>query len=281
MRYKIILLLFILSLLVTNVFGQEATGESPRKAQKGDDLRAKTQNPVGSLISLPFKFTVDFGASDGSAYFLNVQPVIPIRVGNWNLINRIIAPVIHVEGFIFGTPSIPEGKKGGSSTGLGDINYSLFVSPAEAGKVIWGVGPSISFPTASHGRLGTEKFSAGPTAVVLTQPKPWTLGVLGRQLWSFAGDSDRSSVSQFLLEPFINYNMDKGWYLISDMILTANWHESASNRWTIPLGGGVGKIFKIGNQAMNSRLEFYGNVVRPSGAPNWSMSWTIQFLFSK
>ena len=281
MRYKIMLVLFLMSLSVTTVFGQEGTGQSAPKAQGGDDLRAKTQNPVGAMISLPFKFTADFGASDGSAYFLSIQPVIPVTVGKWNLINRIIAPIIHVEGFISGTPSIPEGKKGSSTTGLGDINYSLFVSPADPGKVIWGVGPSITLPTATNNKLGSEKWSAGPTAVLLTQPKPWTLGVLGRQLWSFAGDSDRSSVSQFLLEPFVNYNLDKGWYLITDMVLTANWHESASNRWTVPLGGGAGKIFKIGKQAMNSRLEFYGNVVRPRGAPNWSMSFTIQFLFPK
>lgn len=281
MRYKIILVLFLISLSVTTVFAQEGTDQPGQKAPGGDDLRAKTQNPVGALISLPFKFTADFGASDGSAYFLNIQPVIPVQVGNWNLISRIIAPIIHVEGFVSGTPSIPEGTSGNGATGIGDINYSLYVSPSDPGKVIWGVGPSITFPTASNRQLGSDKYSAGPTVVLLTQPKPWTLGVLGRQLWSFAGNSSRASVSQFLLEPFINYNLDKGWYLISDMVLTSNWNASGSNRWTVPLGGGAGKIFKIGKQAMNTRLEFYGNVVRPRGAPNWSMSWTIQFLFPK
>lgn len=31
----------------------------------GGDLRSAVQNPISSLISLPFKFTFDFGAQDG------------------------------------------------------------------------------------------------------------------------------------------------------------------------------------------------------------------------
>jgi len=211
--------------------------QSSTYAQGGDDLRAKVQNPVASMISLPFKNTFDFGAPNGSAYFLNIQPVIPFTVGPVNFINRVIVPFISVDGLIAGTPNIPEGTRGDRATGLGDINYSLFLSPAAAGKVTWGIGPSITFPTATNDQLGTGKWSAGPTAVVLTQPKPWTLGALARQLWSFAGDSDRVEVNQFLLEPFINYNLQRGWYLITDMIITANWDADSSNRWTVPLGG--------------------------------------------
>ncbi len=71
------------------------------------------------------------------------------------------------------------------------------------------------------------------------------------------------------------------WYLITDMIITVNWDAPSSQRWTVPVGGGVGKLFKIGNQAMNARVEAYYNVERPDSAPDWSMSFTIQFLFPK
>jgi len=247
----------------------------------GEDLAAKTQNPVGAMYSLPFKFIFDYGADNGEATFLNIQPVIPITVGNWNLINRVIVPLIDTPGLVTGTPEIPNPVQGNGTSGLGDINYSVFVSPAEPGKVIWGIGPSLMMKTATDDQLGSGKWSAGPTAVVLIQPKPWTLGLLGRQLWSFAGDSDRKSVNQLLLEPFINYNLDNGWYLITDMILTANWQVDSSNRWTIPLGGGVGKMFEIGSQKMNTKIEAYYNVEKPDGAPDWSLSWTLQFLFPR
>lgn len=62
---------------------------------------------------------------------------------------------------------------------------------------------------------------------------------------------------------------------------TANWNAGSSNRWTLPLGGGVGKLFKIGNQAMNAKLQFYGNAVKPDNAPKWLMRFTFQFLFPK
>ena len=282
MRCKILLSLFLVMLLSAGVaLSQETEKASSGNAQGGEDLAAKTQNPVGAMYSLPFKFTFDYGAANGEATFLNIQPVIPITIGDWNLINRVIVPLIDTPGLVTGTPEIPNPVQGDGASGLGDINYSLFVSPAVPGKVIWGVGPSLMMDTASNDELGSGKWSAGPTAVFLIQPKPWTMGLLGRQIWDFAGDSDRKSVNQLLLEPFINYNLANGWYLITDMIFTANWQADSSNRWTIPLGGGVGKMFAIGSQKMNTKLEAYYNVEKPDGAPDWSMSWTLQFLFPR
>ena len=113
------------------------------------------------------------------------------------------------------------------------------------------------------------------------QPGWGTYGGLIRQLWSFAGDDDRPSVSQTLIEPFVNYNLPGGWYLISDPVITANWSAESGNRWTIPIGGGVGKLFKIGNQPINSRIEAYYNIERPDAAPDWQMVFTFQLLFPK
>lgn len=246
-----------------------------------DDLRAKAQNPVANLISVPLENTVDFGAPDGSAYFLNIQPVIPVTVGQWNLINRIIAPLIYAPGEIGGTPEIPMGSQGAGVFGLGDINYSLFFSPADAAGMIWGLGPSLSLRTATDDQLGSGKWSAGPTAVVLAQPQPWSLGVLVRNIWSFAGDSKRAEVNQFLLQPFINYNLEDGWYLTTEPILTANWRAEPTDRWTVPLGGGIGKLFTIGQQPINTRLTAYYNAERPTNAPDWAIKLTIAFLFPK
>ncbi|MGD2011292.1 MAG: hypothetical protein PVI76_09360 [Desulfobacterales bacterium] len=267
----------------TAAMASDQMGAQPpaSKAQGGGDLRAAVQNPVGAMYSLPLKFSFDYGAPNGEASFLNIQPVLPVTVGDWNLINRIIVPLIDTPGQVAGTPEIPNPPPGDGATGLGDINYSLFVSPAKPKGFIWGLGPSIMLPTASDEQLGSEKWSAGPTGVILAQPKWGTYGGLVRQLWSFAGDDDRDSVNQMLIEPFINYNLDGGWYLISDMILTANWNASSGQRWTVPLGGGVGKLLKIGNQAINVRTEAYYNVAKPDSAPNWQWGFTVQFLFPK
>ena len=281
MRLRIFVMSLVVLLSYSNVLGQESTEQSSEQAQSGGDLRSAVQNPISSLISLPFKFTFDYGAPNGEASFLNIQPVVPITVGDWNLVNRAIIPLIDSPGEVAGTPGIPNPIEGDGSTGLGDINYSLFFSPVKYEKAIWGIGPSISIPTATSDQLGSEKWSAGPTAVVLFQPKWGTFGMLGRHLWSFAGESDRDNVNQSLFEPFINYNLPKGWYLISDIIIIANWEADSNNTWTVPLGGGVGKLFKIGNQAINARTEAYYNVEKPNNAPDWQWGFTIQFLFPK
>ena len=273
----IVLFLFFIPLWAAQILAQE----EKEKKEGGGDLRSAVQNPISSLISLPFKFTFDFGAPNGEATFLNIQPVYPVTVGDWNLVSRLIVPLIDSPGEVAGTPEIPNPIPGKGATGLGDINYSMFFSPVKYDKIIWGVGPSINFPSATNLQLGSGKWSAGPTAVVITQPGWGTLGMLGRQLWSFAGQSDRANVSQLLVEPFLNYNLPKGWFLITDINITANWNVDSDNRWTVPLGGGIGRIFKIGNQGINSRLEAYYNVVKPDSAPNWQLSFTWQFLFPK
>ena len=47
------------------------------------------------------------------------------------------------------------------------------------------------------------------------------------------------------------------------------------------VGGGVGKLFSIGKQTINSRLEAYYMVERPTNAPDWQIIFTWQFLFPK
>lgn len=251
-----------------------------KKEGGGGDLRAAVQNPISSLVSLPFKFNFDYGAENGDGTILNIQPVYPMTKGDWNYVNRLILPMGSVDGAI-STPENPNPSGQGSASGLGDTNYSLYISPVKYDKVIWGAGPSLMMPTASDDQLGSGKWSGGITAVALTVPKWGSYGILGRHLWSFAGDDNRSDVNQSLIEPFANYNLDKGWFLITDLIITANWEAPSSQTWTVPLGGGVGRVYKIGKQAVNNRIEFYYNIEKPDSAPDWNWSFTFQFLFPK
>lgn len=271
----------IFRMLLVVLFIIISTSETFAEESGGDDLRSAVQNPISSLISVPFKFNFDYGANNGEASILNIQPVVPITAGDWNLVSRLIAPIAHVEGAINGLPGNPSPIAGDGATGLGDFNYSVFFSPVKVKKFIWGAGISLSMPTANDDQLGTGKWSTGPTAVILLQPKWGSVGLLGRHLWSFAGEDDRRDVNQSLIEPFINYNLENGWFLITDMVITANWEASSGNEWTVPLGGGIGRVFKIGKQPINSRVEVYYNVVSPDGAPEWSFSFTWQFLFPK
>jgi len=253
-------------------------------AQDQADLAKASQNPIAAMISLPFQNNVLFGVGpddDDVANVLNIQPVIPINIGPVNLINRTIFPLIYLPDLTSGLPELPEGISGGSTFGLGDINYTGWLSPVGGGPVTFGIGPSISFPSATDDVLGSEKWSAGPSAVAVAQPGPFVVGGLIRQLWSFAGKSDRQDVSQMLIQPFVNYNLPEGWFLVSAPIITANWEADSDNRWLVPIGGGGGRVFKIGPQPLNMSLQAYYNVEKPEFGPDWSLRFAISFLFPK
>jgi hypothetical protein len=166
-----------------------------------------------------------------------------------------------------------------SAFGLGDINPTFFLSPSHPDGVIWGIGPTLSVPTATEKILGAGKWSAGPAAVALIMPGQWVIGVLVNNMWSFAGDWDRKRVSQMTAQYFINYNMPGGWYVTSSPIVTANWVAKPGQQWTVPFGGGVGRVFRIGEQPVNAQVAAYYNAIRPNEAPKWQLRAQLAFLF--
>lgn len=254
---------------------QVATEATPAAATNAEVLRKAVQNPVASLISVPLQNNSNFGVGpfDRTQDVLNIQPVIPFKLGeNWMVIARVIQPIVW--------QPYPTLSTGGQY-GLGDMNPSLFLSPRKPGKLIWGLGPVFVIPAATNDILGQGKFSLGPTFVALTQPGHWTLGTLINNVWSVAGPDRRANVNQMLLQYFVNYNLKKGWYLSVSPIITANWKASTGNVWTVPVGGGVGRVMKLGFQPVNVTAQFYGNAVYPTGSSRWSMRLQIAFLFPK
>ena len=250
-------------------------------AGDADALRKAAQNPVASLISVPIQENWNFGIQPGDRVqnVLNIQPVVPVDLAkSWNLIVRWITPVIYQP------VSVPQLSGANTETGyygLGDMQPAFFISPKQS-KVIWGLGPQFLLPTATKtGVLGQGKFALGPTAVALVQPGKWTLGALTSNVWSVAGHSDLPDVNQFLLQYFINYNLKKGWYLTWQPTITSNWNAADDFRWVVPLGGGVGRIMKLGAQPVNVGLQFYGNAIHPPGGSSWSMRLQLAFLFPK
>lgn len=258
---------------------QEKTAPGDRqKTATGEDqdkLRKAAQNPVASLISVPIQenWNFDIGPNNRTQNIMNIQPVIPASLGqNWNLIVRWITPIVW--------QPIPSTTQQGYY-GLGDMNPSFFISPKK-GRLIWGVGPTFILPTATNTAfLGQGKWSMGPTAVALVQPGKWTVGALVNNVWSVAGHADRQAVNQMVFQYFINYNLQKGWYLTWQPTLTANWKPTNGGRWVVPMGGGVGRIMKIGAQPVNLGVQFYGNAVHPPGASSWSFRAQIALLFPK
>jgi hypothetical protein len=254
---------------------------APVLAQEAPDdeesaLAMQSQNPVANLISLPLQSNTFFniGENDRTAWVMNIQPVIPVHAGPVNIITRTIFPLRY-------GPDVFEPS--GGTFGTGDTTFTAFVTPAKPGKLIFGAGPVALFPTASDKALGTEKWGLGPSAVVLTMRGPWVMGVLVSQLWSVGGADERNDISGFLTQYFINYNLPHGWFITSAPIITANWKRPDGNKWVVPFGGGFGKVFRVGSQAMNFNTQIFYNAVKPDDFPSSNIEWRFQlnFLFPK
>jgi hypothetical protein len=260
---------------LTETAQQSATAAKPE--QEPADIAKAAQNPIAHMISVPLEndFYPQTGINKENEYVLEIKPVVPIPLSsNWNLITRTIIPVIQ-------TPDLTAEIKG--TSGLGDIQESLFFSPTKAGLggIIWGAGPAISVPTATEHIYGTGKTSIGPTLVVLKSQGHWLFGSLVQNLWSVeAGPRERPAVNQMLLQPFVNYNLPHKWYLTSSPIITANW-KLDDGRWLVPVGGGVGKIVHFGKVPVNVYGQFFGNSEYPNGTSRWSARFQMQFLFPR
>ena len=261
-------------------------------------LADESMNPLSTLITLPFENNTYFnnGPSKTTANVLNIKPIYPIdlidlniKLAGWNLINRFTIPIVYTEGQeqevleqINLGGSVPGSFGVGSAFGLADITYQGFLTRSQArGTFNWGVGAALVFPTGTEDRFTSEKWSGGPAIVGVNNTRKWFLGLIMQNVWDFAGDEEAADVNSFQLQYTINYKMGNGYYITSAPIITANWEAESGNQWAVPFGAGLGRVFKLGDQAIAVDVGGYYYVERPQYHPNWYAQILVNFLFPK
>jgi hypothetical protein len=251
-----------------------AAAAAPAAENENAELAKKLNNPISDLVSVPFQFNWEngIGPLDETRYILNIQPVMPFSASEKvNLIVRVIAPIVS-------QPPVVSG--GVAASGVSDILASFFLSPKQ-GALVWGVGPVVSVPSTSVPSLGTAKWSAGPTGIVLKQQGGWTYGALVNQIWSFAGQSDRSDVNQMFLQPFVAYTTKSLWTFTANSESTANWKVDSPNRWTAPINLMFSKLSSFGTFPASYQFGWGYFFARPDNGPTWKVRANITILLPK
>jgi hypothetical protein len=144
--------------------------------------------------------------------------------------------------------------------------------------MIWGFGPALLLPTATEGALGSQKWGAGPTVVLLKQQGPVTAGFLANQIWSFAGNDNRKRVNQTFFQPFLSYTTHTATSFIVNLESSYDWTTAD---WTIPANFMVQQVFKIGPQIMAGQIGFRSYLDAPPNGPSWGLRASLIFLFPK
>jgi hypothetical protein len=245
---------------------------TPPAGEDMAEVAKKLNNPAASLISVPLQSNFDFGAGpdgDGFQYKLNVQPVIPIPLGeDWKIISRTIIPFIYQEDVI--------GRN--SQEGLGDMNMTLWLTPAgdRGGKPIIGIGPVLQFPTATDDLLGSEKWGIGPSVIFVHQAHGWTAGALANHIWSVAGEDSRQDLSITSLQPFLNYTTPKHTTFGFNSEANYDWENE---QWTIPLNIFVTQLVKIGRMPLSFQLGARYYAEAPEQGPEWGLRFSVTLVF--
>ena len=266
--------IFFIPFLFFPVLALHAQEEESLKSNEA--IAKASQNPLTAIYSLPVQDNVYMNIGKGAfagypvKNAANIQPVIPVSLGpKVDMVMRLILPIVTV-------PSVmTDGSV--STTGIGDLTLTAFFTPHKAGKVLWGIGPVLYFPTASNKFLGgTKKWAAGPSMVVMFPLGKFNAGFLLMNFWSYAGSDEviNGTFSFMQIQPFLNYNLKDGWFISSVPIITANWSVNEANRWTVPAGAGVGKAFKIlGVIPASAQFHAYYSVISPD---NYGERWQMR-----
>ena len=247
-------------------------------AAADNELSKEAENPVSLHLTIPLRYEGDFddgpyGATK-STFSLD-QAVVPFLLNDdWALITRTKLPAY----------SEPPKKIGDSwQTGLGNGYTTFFLSPARGEGFYWGAGPVLYYPSATNSNVGQNTWGTGPSVAVLKKDKsPWELGAVVNNIWTLGGppgSSDR--YNQMLINPFLSFHFGDGWSVGTSPNITADWLAKTGQIWTLPVGGGFAKLFRIGSQPVQFSVDAYYNAIRPTASSEtWLIQATVTFVFA-
>jgi hypothetical protein len=270
--YSRIAFCLLLALWASSVDAEESSGPSEPSQYTPSEIAKQLHNPLSNLREVIFQLDVlpNVGPDDKTDWATTIQPVWPFPLfADWKLVTYSIIPVVSQPGLAPGADR---------TNGLGDSTFFGYLVPPNEGPIIWGFGPALQVPTHTNDDLGVDKWAAGPALIVGVQPGNWSIFGLLDNVWSFAGSDDEDiNLLNFQYQAVRLFPGD--WFFITNWVVESDWEADSGDRWTVPIGGGFGKQFKLfGNQ-----FQAYGqvgyNVVRPDDAASWRAILALTVVF--
>jgi len=222
--------------------------------------------PGGNLVDVSLRDEVGLGIYHkeraGNATWL--EPSFPtlLGTGDWLLSHQIHLALLWQPVVVART---------GGTYGMGGLRYEALVSPAGPGRVQWGLGPALQFPTETDTTIGDHKWAAGLSGALGGAVGPAFLGISATQLWTYASSGGYPTVNRLRLRPTATVDLRGGFFLLTAPEITADWKRPAADRWTVPVGAGAGKRFSVGATRISLTLEGYWTALGPTSS--WTRTW--------
>jgi len=264
--------------VIACLFGLALTPR-PVLAQSAEEMARLLQDPLASISALMTDNTVNFGTGtdERTGYNFQLQPVYSISFDKFNFVPRGVVPIVGAPGGAdFPNLGPPQPPGPDVKWGLSDIMVQTFFNPKSTSDWKWGAGPQFSFKSRTSEGVAGPGWGSGLGAVMVGGAGDFAFAFLTNQHWSFDGD-----FSLMTVQPMIFYNIPSlpGTTIEYNNAITIDWKATSGNKWTVPLGLGVGKTFDMGGgYGLSLSIGGYGVAVRPEAGPRWQLKFGISLL---
>ena len=92
--------------------------------------------------------------------------------------------------------------------------------------------------------------------------------------------SNQPRTDLLTIQPFVNYNLSRGWALSFSPVMTANWGAASGEEWTtVPLGFGITRTTVFNRRPMNLGVQYLYNVEHPEGGAGQQLRLVLALLY--
>ena len=238
------------------------------------ELSSAIINPLATIWRLDFENDTIYNTGDiGEEEWTNTltfRPRLPVALGEWVLLFQPQVPLVDTQ--VKFEESLLRGLSVSKVTGLGDTIFATAIGRKVHKDIELGLGPTFILPTATKNVTGQGKWQAGPAATIFYVPKGWTIGAVPQVWWSFAGDDDRPDTNQMEIQYIIARHFSNGWNIRSRPTIKADFKADSGDKWNVPIGGGISKLFKLKKLPVLIGVEAqYSVIQQDTFGPEWTI----------